>query len=154
MRTDKAFCVLAPNAKWRREVVGFGHSKAASESSSSGAGSEVQPLDRCVPLALVALSLAHWGVQCRNRTLVSGGCAKLKCPLPNGDVRQGARSGQGIGLMPELHIAEAEKAGHVAPIFPDWSLPSPPIHLVYSTRQLPERVRLLIYFLCEGLRTN
>jgi hypothetical protein len=53
--------VLAPNAKWRREVVGFGHSKAASESSSSGAGSEVQPLDRCVPLALVALSLVLWG---------------------------------------------------------------------------------------------
>jgi hypothetical protein len=30
--------VLAPNAKWRREVVRFGHSKAAGEPSSSAAG--------------------------------------------------------------------------------------------------------------------
>ena len=60
-------------------------------------------------------------------------------------------AGQGVGLMPELHVAEGEKAGRLARIFPDWSLPSPPIHLVYSTRQLPERVRLLIDFLCEAL---
>jgi DNA-binding transcriptional LysR family regulator len=63
-------------------------------------------------------------------------------------------AGQGIGLMPELHVAEGEKAGRLARIFPDWSLPSPPIHLVYSTRQLPERVRLLVDFLCEALRTR
>jgi DNA-binding transcriptional LysR family regulator len=56
--------------------------------------------------------------------------------------------------MPELHVAEGEKAGRLARIFPDWSLPSPPIHLVYATRQLPERVRLLIDFLCEALRTR
>ncbi len=58
-------------------------------------------------------------------------------------------AGQGIGLMPELHLAEAEKAGRLVCIFPEWMLPSPPIHLVYSTRQLPERVRLLIDFLCS-----
>jgi len=61
-------------------------------------------------------------------------------------------AGQGIGLMPELHVAEGERTGRLARIFPDWSLPAPPIHLVYSTRQLPERVRLLIDFLCEAFR--
>jgi len=60
-------------------------------------------------------------------------------------------AGQGIGLMPELHVAEGEKAGRLVRIFADWILPAPPIHLVYSTRQLPERVRLLIDFLCGAL---
>jgi len=60
-------------------------------------------------------------------------------------------AGQGIGFMPELHVAEGEKAGRLVRIFPQWVLPAPPIHLVYSTRQLPERVRLLIDFLCESL---
>ena len=63
-------------------------------------------------------------------------------------------AGQGIGLMPELHVAEGAKAGRLVRIFPEWVLPSPPIHLVYSTRQLPERVRLLIDFLCESLHTS
>jgi len=62
-------------------------------------------------------------------------------------------AGQGIGLMPELHIAEGEKAGRLVRIFPEWSLPASPVHLVYSTRQLPERVRLLIDFLCDRLST-
>ncbi|MEM7437591.1 MAG: LysR substrate-binding domain-containing protein [Myxococcota bacterium] len=59
-------------------------------------------------------------------------------------------AGQGIGLMPEVHVVDGDKAGRLVPIFPEWSLPSPPIHVVYSTRQLPERVRLLIDFLCEA----
>jgi len=62
-------------------------------------------------------------------------------------------AGQGIGLMPELHIAQGERAGRLVRIFPDWSLPAPPVHLVYSTRQIPERVRLLADFLCERLHT-
>lgn len=61
-------------------------------------------------------------------------------------------AGQGVGLMPELHVTEGEKAGKLVRVFPEWVLPAPPIHLVYSTRQLPERVRLLIDFLCEALR--
>ncbi|MGB8330144.1 MAG: LysR substrate-binding domain-containing protein [Polyangiales bacterium] len=61
-------------------------------------------------------------------------------------------AGQGIGLMPELHVAEGEKAGRLVHIFPDWFLPSAPVHLVYSTRQLPERVRLLMDFLSDALR--
>jgi DNA-binding transcriptional LysR family regulator len=60
-------------------------------------------------------------------------------------------AGQGVGLMPELHIAEGEQTGRLVGIFPDWVLPAPPVHLVYSTRQLPERVRLLIDFLCDRL---
>jgi DNA-binding transcriptional LysR family regulator len=60
-------------------------------------------------------------------------------------------AGQGVGLMPELHVAEGEKTGQLVRVFPEWVLPSPPIHLVYSTRQLPERVRLLIDFLCATL---
>ena len=62
--------------------------------------------------------------------------------------------GQGIGLMPELHVAEGERAGRLVHIFREWSLPSPPIHVVYSTRQLPERVRLLIDFLCDALHSQ
>jgi len=62
-------------------------------------------------------------------------------------------AGQGIGLMPEIHITEGQRAGRLVPIFPEWSLPAPPIHLVYLTRQLPERVRLLIDFLlCSAFR--
>ena len=34
--------------------------------------------------------------QCQNQTLVSGGSAKHRCPLPNGAVEQGACSGQGV----------------------------------------------------------
>lgn len=63
-------------------------------------------------------------------------------------------AGQGVGLMPALHVAEGEKAGKLLRVFPDWVLPSSPIHLVYSTRQQPERVRLLIDFLCKALRAN
>jgi len=60
-------------------------------------------------------------------------------------------AGQGLGLMPELHVAEGERSGRLVRIFPEWVLPAPSVHLVYSTRQLPERVRLLIDFLCDAL---
>ena len=60
-------------------------------------------------------------------------------------------AGQGIGLMPSMHIEDGERAGRLMSIFPEWCIDAPPIHLVYSTRQLPERVRLLIDFLCLEL---
>jgi len=60
-------------------------------------------------------------------------------------------AGQGIGLMPSLHVAEGEKQGRLVRIFPEWTLPSTPVQLVYSTRQLPARVRLLIEHLAEAL---
>lgn len=59
-------------------------------------------------------------------------------------------AGQGVGLMPDVHIVDGEAAGKIAPIFAEWHLPAPPIQVVYSTRQLPERVRLLIDFLCDA----
>ncbi|MDH3622596.1 MAG: LysR family transcriptional regulator [Myxococcales bacterium] len=59
-------------------------------------------------------------------------------------------AGQGIGLMPEIHIAEGKRTGRLVPLFPEWSLPAPPVHLVYPTRQLPERVRLLIDYLSHA----
>jgi DNA-binding transcriptional LysR family regulator len=58
-------------------------------------------------------------------------------------------AGQGIGLMPSLHVAEGEKQGRLVRIFPEWTLPSTPVQLVYSTRQLPARVRLLIEHFAE-----
>ncbi len=60
-------------------------------------------------------------------------------------------AGQGIGLMPALHVVEGEKQGRLVRIFPEWVLPSMPVQLVYSTRQLPERVRLLVDFLTDVL---
>ena len=60
-------------------------------------------------------------------------------------------AGQGIGLMPALHALEGEKQGRLVRIFPEWVLPSMPVQLVYSTRQLPERVRLLVDFLTDAL---
>ena len=63
-------------------------------------------------------------------------------------------AGQGLGLMPVLHAAEGQKQGRLVRIFPEWTVPSMPVQLVYSTRQLPERVRLLIDFLTEALRSQ
>ena len=59
-------------------------------------------------------------------------------------------AGQGIGLMPSLHVAEGEKQSSLVRIFPEWTLPSMPVQLVYSTRQVPARVRLLIEFLAAS----
>jgi DNA-binding transcriptional LysR family regulator len=61
-------------------------------------------------------------------------------------------AGQGVGLMPSLHAAEGERQGRLVRVFPDWIVPAMPVQLVYSTRQLPERVRLLIEFLTDALR--
>ncbi|MBW2455562.1 MAG: LysR family transcriptional regulator [Deltaproteobacteria bacterium] len=60
-------------------------------------------------------------------------------------------AGQGLGLLPTLHVAAGERAGRLQRIFPEWSLPGQHVHLVYATRQLPERVRLLIAYLTEQL---
>jgi len=60
--------------------------------------------------------------------------------------------GQGIGLMPALHAEEGRRQGRLVRIFPEWVLPAMPIQLVYTSRQQPERVRLLIDFLTDALR--
>mgnify|MGYP001818398151 CR=1 FL=1 len=59
---------------------------------------------------------------------------------------------QGVGLMPKLHLEEGRKSNGIVRIFSEWRLEAGAVNLVYSTRQLPERVRLLIDFLSEELR--
>ncbi len=56
-------------------------------------------------------------------------------------------AGQGLGLMPDIHLRDGVRNRTLRPVFEDWSLPGAPLHLVYSTRDQPERVRLLIDFL-------
>jgi DNA-binding transcriptional LysR family regulator len=56
-------------------------------------------------------------------------------------------AGQGVGLMPAIHVRDGVSAGRLARIFPAWSSRAPHVYLVYPTRQHPERVRLLTEFL-------
>ena len=58
-------------------------------------------------------------------------------------------SGQGIGLLPALHVQEGVAAGRLKRLFPEWSARASPVYLVYPSRQQPERVRLLAEFLRE-----
>ncbi len=60
-------------------------------------------------------------------------------------------AGQGIGLMPELHVSRGVSEGRLVRLLPEWSLSAPSVQLVYPTRRLPERVRLLLDFLVEEL---
>jgi DNA-binding transcriptional LysR family regulator len=59
-------------------------------------------------------------------------------------------AGQGIGLMPSIHVKEGVQAGRLVRVFPEWSSRSGHVYLVYPTRQQPERARLLIAFLLEA----
>jgi DNA-binding transcriptional LysR family regulator len=56
-------------------------------------------------------------------------------------------AGQGVGLMPAIHVRDGVSAGRLVRIFPEWSSRAPHVYLVYPTRQQPERVRLLTEFL-------
>jgi DNA-binding transcriptional LysR family regulator len=56
-------------------------------------------------------------------------------------------AGQGVGLMPAIHVRDGVSAGRLVRIFPAWSSRAPHVFLVYPTRQQPERVRLLTEFL-------
>lgn len=53
-------------------------------------------------------------------------------------------AGHGIGLMPALHLSEAARTHRLIRIFPKWRLRDSHIQLLYPSRQLPERTRLLI----------
>jgi DNA-binding transcriptional LysR family regulator len=59
-------------------------------------------------------------------------------------------SGQGVGLLPSLHVQEGIQAGRLARIFPSWSSRASHIYLVTAGRQQPERVRLLAEFLFDA----
>ena len=56
-------------------------------------------------------------------------------------------AGQGVGLMPSLHLQEGVDAGRLMRVLPDWAWRASHIYLVSVTRQQPERVRLLADFL-------
>jgi DNA-binding transcriptional LysR family regulator len=58
--------------------------------------------------------------------------------------------GQGLGLLPAFHVQAGVEAGRLVRLFPDWASRSAHVHLVYASRQLPERVRLLSEFLREA----
>jgi DNA-binding transcriptional LysR family regulator len=57
-------------------------------------------------------------------------------------------AGHGIGLMPEAHLADGVAQGRLVPLAPEWGLPTASLHIVFSSRRQPARVRLLIDFLC------
>jgi DNA-binding transcriptional LysR family regulator len=59
-------------------------------------------------------------------------------------------AGQGVGLMPSIHVQEGVQAGRLLRLFPEWSSRSAHVYLVYPTRQQPERARLLAEFLLEA----
>jgi DNA-binding transcriptional LysR family regulator len=58
--------------------------------------------------------------------------------------------GQGLGLLPAVHLAEGVRAGRLQRVFPEWSSRAAHVYLVYASRQQPERVKLLAEFLREA----
>jgi DNA-binding transcriptional LysR family regulator len=52
--------------------------------------------------------------------------------------------------MPRIHVLEGIEGRRLARVFSDWSSRSAQIHLVYPSRQQPERTRLLSAFLIEA----
>jgi DNA-binding transcriptional LysR family regulator len=63
-------------------------------------------------------------------------------------------AGQGVGLMPAIHVRDGVSAGRLVRIFPEWSSRAAHVYLVYATRQQPERVRLLSEFLLERFASH
>jgi DNA-binding transcriptional LysR family regulator len=59
-------------------------------------------------------------------------------------------AGQGVGLMPAIHVEDGAQTGRLVRVFPEWSSRSAHVYLVYPSRQQPERVRLLTVFLLEA----
>lgn len=59
-------------------------------------------------------------------------------------------AGQGVGLMPSVHLRDGTQAGRLSRLLPEWSSRSAHVYLVYPSRQQPERVRLLSAFLQEA----
>jgi len=59
-------------------------------------------------------------------------------------------AGSGFGLMPAIHVRDGERAGRLQRVLPEWSTRAGHIYLVYATRPMPERVRLLAAFLTEA----
>jgi DNA-binding transcriptional LysR family regulator len=58
--------------------------------------------------------------------------------------------GQGLGLMPAIHVQAGVSSGRLVHVFPEWGADAGSVYLVYANRQQPERVRLLSEFLLEA----
>ena len=61
--------------------------------------------------------------------------------------------GMGIGAMPAVLLRDGLAEGRLEPVLPDWSLPRLPVHAVTASRLQPLRVRLLIDFLAERMKS-
>jgi DNA-binding transcriptional LysR family regulator len=59
-------------------------------------------------------------------------------------------AGQGLGLLPGIHVRDGVQAGRLRRVYPEWSSRSAHVYLVYPSRQQPERVRLLTEFLLSA----
>jgi DNA-binding transcriptional LysR family regulator len=59
-------------------------------------------------------------------------------------------AGAGLGLMPAVHVRDGERTGRLTRVLPAWSARAGHVYLVYPTRQLAERVRLLHDFLLRS----
>jgi len=58
--------------------------------------------------------------------------------------------GQGVGLLPAIHVREGVRSARLARLFPEWSSRSAHVYLVSTGRRQPERVRVLAEFLREA----
>ncbi|HEY2732535.1 MAG TPA: LysR substrate-binding domain-containing protein [Polyangiales bacterium] len=59
-------------------------------------------------------------------------------------------AGQGIGLLPAIHLRERVDTAQLIQLLPEWSSHAAQVHLLYPSRQKPQRVQLLIEFLFDA----
>jgi DNA-binding transcriptional LysR family regulator len=59
-------------------------------------------------------------------------------------------AGEGIGLLPAIHVQEGLRTGRLVRLFSDWAVRSSHVYLVSAARQQPARVRLLSRFLIDA----
>jgi DNA-binding transcriptional LysR family regulator len=59
-------------------------------------------------------------------------------------------AGQGIGLLPAIHVQEGVRQGGLTRLFPEWSSRAAHVYLVYPSGQKPQRVTLLAEFLRQA----
>jgi DNA-binding transcriptional LysR family regulator len=59
------------------------------------------------------------------------------------------REGAGCALLTDLWMQEYVQSGEVIRLWPDWEAPLVDVHLLYTARQLPARVRVFVDFLID-----
>lgn len=66
-----------------------------------------------------------------------------------------AAKGAGVVLMPEWVMKTHLESGSLVKVLPDWTPPSIPLHIVYSTsKTVPLRTRLLVDFIRRKIRSD